>query len=333
MYLNKYIKENGKETDYPVFCGCDHTDIYLPTNDLFLSQYIGNEYNAVDIIVKYLAIENYYGINNYGFDLYNKMQQARINEKWDDRFKSLIKSIEQSYKDDSFIETDLNYSIHDGAHRTALALFHNVKNIPIRLFNTFLYRRDYSLPWFISNNFSDEELSLINNKLNDLLDYNSTQYYCILWTPARFLFEKIENEISNMQDIQILSSTNLRIKKDEFKKFIYDIYHTDDIKQERLDMKYNAIMNSLQKDKYSDDSYLIRILKIKIKYPDFRVKPLTGLPQSKKTMEVKKDIRREYQKYITDYYHDIMIHMTDNSKQNDDVEKILQYSIEKGNLL
>ena len=165
MYLDKYIEDHGKQTDYPIFDDGIYKDIIFPTNDLFLAQFKGMNFNAVDIVVKYLAIENYYGLNDFGFNLYKKMQMLRTGKNWNDRFISLIKSVEKSYDDDSKIETDLNYSIHDGAHRTALALFHNKKNVPVRLFNTSIYRRSYDLSWFYENLFTKEELEIIKNKL------------------------------------------------------------------------------------------------------------------------------------------------------------------------
>ena len=57
--------------------------------------------------------------------------------------------------------------------------------------------------------------------------------------------------------------------------------------------------------------------------PDFKMKGLTGLPQSKKTMRIKKQIRSNNSNLITDYYYDIIMHMTDNTIQNKDVQKIL----------
>ena len=54
------------------------------------------------------------------------------------------------------------------------------------------------------------------------------------------------------------------------------------------------------------------------------MKGLTGLPQSKKTMRIKKQIRKDNSELITDYYYDIIMHMTDNTIQNRDLEKILK---------
>ena len=325
MFLDKYIEEYGLSTDYPIFDGKDYKDIVVPSKDLFLAQFKENNFNAIDIIIKYLAIENYFGLNGFGFELYNKTQSLRTGKNWEKRFKALIESISKGYDNESHIETDLNYSIHDGAHRVALALFFNQDNLPLRLFNTFLYRRPYDLGWFYENDFSKEELDIIKTKLNELLEKVSEPYYCILWPPARQLFDEIQNRICQIDSsISIVSSEDIIIPKDDFKKFIYDVYSTDDIRLEKLDIKYCKMMSSLQNGQDNLTEFPIKVLKIKMTNPRFRVKPLTGLPQSKVTMELKKAIRDEFKYLIIDYYYDIIMHMTDNSKQNDDVEKIMK---------
>ena len=67
MFLDKYIEKVGTSTEFPIFNNKISTNVVITTNDLFLSQYKDDYFNAVDIVVKYLAIENYYGLNNYGF--------------------------------------------------------------------------------------------------------------------------------------------------------------------------------------------------------------------------------------------------------------------------
>lgn len=325
MYLDKYIEECGAKTDYPIFENENHKDIIISPKDLFLAQYKGINFNAIDIVVKYLAIENYYGINSFGFELYNKMQLLRTGNNWDNRFIDLIKSVENNYDFNSRVETDLNYSIHDGAHRTALALFHNQEEIPIRLYNTSIYRRSYDMSWFYENVFTEKEIKIIEDKFKELLNMVLEPYYCILWPPARNSYEEIEKDINKISNsISVTSRSDIQIDKDKFRNFIYKIYATDDIKKDRLDKKYEALTNSLKIDNYDLDKYLIRILKIKIEYPYFRVKPITGLPQSTETMKIKQIIRDTFKPYITEYYYDIIMHVTDNAFQNKEVKKILE---------
>lgn len=236
----------------------------------------------------------------------------------------MFRKIEKNYDGNNKIETDLNYSIHDGAHRLSLALFHNIEKIGFRLFNANLYRRTYNIEWFIDNGFSKEELQIIKEKFLELKNKFNIPYYCILWPPARNVYSQIETELSNeSNELKIISSEEIIITKENFKRFIYDIYSTDDIKIEKLNIKYEKIKNSLKIDDYSDSIYKVRVIKFIINNPNYRVKPITGLPQSRRTMDIKIDIRNKYKKYITDYYYDIMMHMTDNAYQSKEVEKIL----------
>ena len=238
MYLNNYIKENGVATEFPKFKDKDYVDLSLTSTDLFLSQYKGEDFNAVDIAVKCLAIDEYYGLNNYGFKLYNKMQKLRINENWDKRFETLINSFENGYNDNSLLETDLNYDLHDGSHRLALALYNNLENVPVRIYNTYVPRRKYGLDWFIDNGFTENEIEVIKNKLNELINVSKKPYYCLLWPPAREHYEDIENDIKNVESgIEIIQSDNLLLPKDKIRDFIYSVYSTDDIQKYKLDLK------------------------------------------------------------------------------------------------
>lgn len=324
MFLDKYIQENGISSDYPVFENNIYKDLFIKTNDLFLAQYKDNKFNAVDIAVKYLAIENYYGLNDYGFELYNKLQYYRINQNWEKRFINLIESVELGYDQNSIIDADLNYSIHDGAHRTALALYKDISKLKIRLFNTFLYRREYGIDW-LKKYFKESELIIIEKKLDELLNKMRKPYICILWPPAHNLFDEIKDEIPRVESgLSLFNSNILYLNSADLQKFIYDIYKTDDIRLEKLNLKYQYMVNSISKDSNLKEPYPVNIMNIKLDNPDFRVKPLTGLPQSKQTMRLKTYIRDKYQKYILDYHYDIMMHITDNTKQNEDVKKIIK---------
>ena len=325
MFLDKYIAEKGPTTDYDIFANNISIDVVIPTNDLFLAQYTNQGFNAMDIIVKLLAIENYYGMNDYGFSLYNKMQKKRVGENWEKRFKDLIKSVEENgLMNIKSIDTDINYSIHDGAHRLALAIFHNVKDLNVKVFNTSLLRRNYGIEWFYENGFDLVEIAIIMNKFNEVKERLNDPYYSIFWPPARNIFEKLEEELPKVEEgISVVDKEIIKLPRDTFKIFMYDVYNTDDIAKYKLDLKYQYLMNSLNKDSFKDDTLPFVVVRTKLDNPDFKMKALTGLPQSKATMRIKKQIRNDNSSLITDYYYDIIMHMTDNTIQNDDVKKIL----------
>lgn len=321
MFLDQYIDKNGVYSDYPIFEDNIYKELLMPTTDLLLAQYQNSKFNAVDVAVKSLAIKNYYGKNDNGFELYNKMQFYRTSQNWEKRFVNLIESFKDGYDLTKSIDVDVNYSIHDGAHRLALLLYHNIDSATIKLFNTFLYRRSYTIDWFYKY-FNEEELDLINKELSLLLDSANKPYVCILWPPAHKIFNQIKSDLS--KDFEIVNHERLLMDDQNLKKFIYDVYKTDDIKIEKLNLKYNYMKNSINKDRELFNLYPVDVLNVKIDNPNFRLKPITGLPQSKKTMAIKKLIRNNYQNDIIDYYYDIMIHMTDNEKQNKEVKQIIK---------
>lgn len=325
MWLEKYVKEVGIATDYPKFNGEECIYINLKATDLFLAQYYNGEFNAIDIVVKFLAIENYYKKNDFGLELYRKMQTKRVGEDWNERFINLMKSFEQGIDMDSWIKTDLCYSIHDGAHRLALALYHNYEDVPVRVFNVEVQRRYYGINWFRENGFSEEEMALINAKLQELLTMCRKPYYCILWSPARYQFRNIVNFLETVENgVHIIREFEMQFTSEVLKKFIYDIYETDDIMRYKLDLKYQHMMYSLEADNYNKELFTIYVIEMKFDNPDFRLKPLSGLPQSRATMRVKKKIREMFKEKITDYYYDIIMHLTDNQLQNDAVEEIIR---------
>lgn len=324
MWLDKYVKEVGVATDYTVFNGKECIYTTLKATDLFLAQYVENEFNAVDIVVKYLAIENFYGKNDFGLELYRKLQLKRVNEDWNERYIKLMKSFETGIDMESWLQLDLNYSIHDGAHRLALALYHGYEYVPVNIFNVDIHRRYYGWKWFEDNDFTKSEIALIYQKLNEILEICRKPYFCILWPPARFEFTNIANSLEYAEKgIRILKRYKLYFNREELKKFIYNVYETDDIKKYKLDLKYEHIMQSMDMDGYQDEKYTVFVMELKIDNPDFRLKPLSGLPQSRSTMRLKKKIRDSFKEKITDYYYDIIMHLTDNQLQNDAVKKII----------
>lgn len=328
MWLDKYIKETGILTDYPCFQqtdGLENTCRMIRTNDLFLAQYYNGEYNGQDIVVKYLAIENYYNRNDFGFELYRKMQTKRVGEDWTERFRQLILSFEAGMDLQSWIKTDLDYSIHDGAHRLAVALYHDIKSIPVKIFNLRQQRRYYGINWFKDNGFSEEEIAIILKKNDEIVKKCSMPYYCLLWPPAKGCVSDIVRDISHFsKDVEYIGSETYTLNGDELKKFIYDVYATDDIAKYKLDLKYEHLIHSMQSDGWQFGPCDVLAIRLTISHPDFRLKPLTGLPQSKVTMVMKKFIRDRYQSRICDYYYDIIMHITDNQLQNDGVEDVLR---------
>jgi len=144
--------------------------LIISTKDLFSLQYdINGEYQNMDGVVRYLAIKNYYGKNNIGFNLYEKMQKIRIGENWNDRFKELIASFEKNgFLPEYPIVVGSNYMIMNGSHRLALDMYHKINYVPIKVIPQFKDRR-YSIQWFRENDFSKEEIQIIKEAKSKLV--------------------------------------------------------------------------------------------------------------------------------------------------------------------
>ncbi|MBU8907592.1 capsular polysaccharide export protein, LipB/KpsS family [Desertibacillus haloalkaliphilus] len=151
----------------------------MNVRELISKQFNDDVFNRVDLIVRYLAIEDYYGKNNYGFKLYKKMQKNRSKHiaktylRRKRKFKELIESVEkQGLKKDSYVNLDSKSHLLDGSHRVACALYFNIDEIPIQ-FREKRKKIDYSINWFKNNGFTEEEIKLILDKQTELFDYIS----------------------------------------------------------------------------------------------------------------------------------------------------------------
>ena len=118
-----------------------------------------NYFNA-HIMIRMLAIDCYYGKNDFGWDWYNEMQIKRVKDNplipkhmayHEEEFKELIKSFEVDGFNQSYpIVVNKEMLFIDGAHRLALALYFGIERIPITVDKDYYYidSRDYSFDWF-----------------------------------------------------------------------------------------------------------------------------------------------------------------------------------------
>ena len=280
-----------------------HPDCFqmIPTNFLLSKQIADHEFNRFDLIVRYLAIDSFFG-ESLNFELYQKMQDKRKGSLFKDpwkRFRYLINSF-NNYGYDHNYPIILNNDLHivDGAHRLACALYFNIPFVPVRINKRLSYCR-YGLNWFKENDFSFNEVVLLKDHKDVLFLERNLYFKVILWPPASDYFNDIEKDISDQ--FQILESTNYNNIKD-FDEFTRALYKIDDIKDWKVSMKIKGFAN-YQKD--------IRILNILIAEPDFRRKE-NGSYISKRVEKLKSEIREKYSVKITNYFHDIIIHVGDN---------------------
>lgn len=91
--------------------------------------------------IRYLAIENYYNKNTYGFDIYIKAMglhcEHETAKKRADKFCSLIRNWEQfGYNCETACWINEDKQIFDGAHRISLAKYHGQSDINCDIYKT-----------------------------------------------------------------------------------------------------------------------------------------------------------------------------------------------------
>lgn len=145
----------------------------------FLKHSMGTNMNVADIMIRILAIENYYGKNNFGFELYNEMQKIRVNNNSEippyrannqEQFIKLIDSFERNgYNDKYPVVVNEDFKLFDGTHRLACSLYFDIENIPVTFKSEVIERHpDYSLNWFKKVGL-EEYIPIIKEKYNKLL--------------------------------------------------------------------------------------------------------------------------------------------------------------------
>jgi len=96
--------------------------------------------NNIALYARYLTIEQYYGKNDYGYEIYKKTVHLfnptlEVVEKRLKNFIKLIKSWEKNGYDSSKAVTILeNGLIIDGSHRISLALYHNLEKMKCNVY-------------------------------------------------------------------------------------------------------------------------------------------------------------------------------------------------------
>jgi hypothetical protein len=153
--------------------------------DLFLGYIDGYDFKRFDIIINYLAIENYYGKNAIGWEFHNRYDETGgFNDPVEakERFIELIKNFE---KTNAFLASypvllsDLvgHPHIRDGAHRTACAIyfgcdkiFGRLKNPRKRVNQNKVRKCNYlGVKHLAARGFTQEEIEIIKDKKDEIL--------------------------------------------------------------------------------------------------------------------------------------------------------------------
>lgn len=347
-----------------------HRTIVLrqPVADMILMQIDQNEngfnqYCAYDLAVRYLAIEEYYGKNEVGFELYKKMHTlggnyGQVNEvenyynstrkkkgrspRWGtahmeqhsvEQFQQLLASIDKrGYDENSLVMNDRNLLSMNGSHRVTVALYNRMDYINIEIHNL-LFQRRFSIDYFWERGFTIDEIALIEGKMESILQECQKRigyYYCILFPPAEKYFDEITADINLVakDNISVVEYQDYKWEVPDFVGFLKGVYYFDSILPKNFQRKLYYILRSSE---IRNNKVKFRIVTLNIKHPMYRLKQDNGMPESIATVRLKEMIRGRYkmkekkftEHYVGDYSHDVIIHSSDNFISNNAFRDLL----------
>lgn len=286
--------------------------------EILMQQNTPEGYNRLDIFVRLLAVEEEHGLNDYGWNLYRKMQDARVpneDKSTEERvviFKKLIASWKENGYDCNYeIWLDKNLNLDDGSHRLALALYYGVETINCKVL-MINHEINYGEDWFRRNGFNENEISIIKAKALSYLANLKIRITCILWPPVLRFFDEITEMISEKYKVE--SSMDLMFSDDTFRRYIKGVYRIDDIDDWKIERKLEYMSEYPEKK--------IRLLIIEFAYPRFRYKELNKNTILIQGEELKAKIRDIYKNKMDHYFYDIICHTGDNVLQSEYIEKL-----------
>tara|TARA_Y100000034_G_C6779623_1_gene348352 strand:- start:347 stop:850 length:504 start_codon:yes stop_codon:yes gene_type:complete len=154
------------------------TPKFVNIKELIDKQIVDGYFNRVDIIVRYMYIEFFFGQTHKvdPYKLYKKMCTRRLGhtEHADSEdkvmtfvmsYNSLIESVYQNgfYHNSSILlNNESDKKLIDGSHRIAVGLYFGLEELPVEYDNSDrLYK--FGFDWFEKNNFSKIERSEIES--------------------------------------------------------------------------------------------------------------------------------------------------------------------------
>ena len=136
-----------------------------------------------------------------------------------------------------------------------------------------------------------------------------------IWSPAIIFTDDILEYINKIYPVLHYYTYEFN-NQEKYEKSILDIYTTDDIDPNKV--KNVKIQNMI---KYS---FSYTYFKFFIEKPNFRKKKATGTDISQVVENIKKKIRTSYMGKLKNYIHDIIIHISDNFEQTNDIDIIMK---------
>ena len=149
--------------------------------------------------------------------------------------------------------------------------------------------------------------------------YYNIMFCGFIWSPIFNSHEEILEYINEKYIIHQYFVYDFANNKKEYENAILNIYTTDDISQDKV--KNVKIKNM--------EPYPLKFVYFLFDLPDpkYRIKTGFNTQISTKVEELKKDLRNKYKVRVNKYIHDIIIHISDNEKQSNQISEIMtQYT-------
>lgn len=285
-------------------------ELAVTPSNLLSAEYVNGGFSRYDAIVRLLAVEAFHGENDYGFELYNKMQAAReAPEGYEQRFRVLIQSVrDQGFDWKSVIEMKQDAYLCDGSHRLALAFYHQVPLLSVRVNWGRRGAVIYGLDWFSKHGFTGEQCALIEARKQSLFWSEGLYFSIILWPPVADLFDQIQEELEH----HIVQSDDFQYSDVDFEAMVRAVYVMDDIADWKVDKKLEHMAPYENK---------IRVLWLEFPDPEYRKKAMNNADISQVGERLKRKIRDQYRGGVSNYIYDIICHTSDNSVHN---QKMMQ---------
>jgi len=301
--------------------------------DLLRAQKFNDKFSRLDLIVRYLFLEFLYGKTNIESvkDLYLKMQKKRTGSLNHINGKSYIQEctrLAKSFADNGYIKeypliVNENKHLINSSHRAACCLFWNIEDIPLEINKSWKNCLDnpnpikqtyfdYGLGWFRNNDFSEEEITIIENKRKEIFLDLGLCFKVVLWDPIKEYFEDAEEHIQTKYSVIKSECYDLG---GEYEKCMRQLYEIDDVATWKVDKKISFMKNPSH----------IKVLTLDIFDTKFRNK--TQNKDKIISIEIeslKKDIRQKYKDKIDNYFYDIIVHAGDNYEHTDHISKVLK---------
>ena len=138
-----------------------------------------NNFRRLDVIIHYMAIEDYYGKNENGWELYSKYERTsgRNADKSKAKFINLIKSFEergcQTEKYPLKISLEIKnlklLHVRDGAHRLACSIYFGSKYVYGYVAKRPFGEIDIGSVLLLKRKFTEEEIELLEEKKEQIL--------------------------------------------------------------------------------------------------------------------------------------------------------------------